>query len=98
MDSGPAGAVCSLHTTVFFSPQSLCLMHTGKPTGVEIAAIHQEATARDLIPKISFISKDQFQTPPPLILALPKKSPSNYSFGGIMNSGSKGTDFFFFEH
>ena len=34
MDSGPAGAVRSLHTTVFFSPQSLCLMHTGKPMGV----------------------------------------------------------------
>ena len=34
MDSGPAGAVRSLHTTVFFSPQSLCLTHTGKPTGV----------------------------------------------------------------
>ena len=37
MDSGPAGAVCSLHTTVFFSPQSLCLLHTGKPTGVAIS-------------------------------------------------------------
>ena len=24
----------SLHTAVFFSLQSLCLMHTGKPTGV----------------------------------------------------------------
>ena len=45
-------------------------------------AIHYEATAKDLIPKISFISKDQFQTPPPLILALPKKNPSNYSPGG----------------
>ena len=41
----------------------------------EIAAIHQEATARDLIPKFSFISKDQFQKSPPLILALPKKNP-----------------------
>ena len=34
MDNGPAGAVRSLYTTVFFSPQSLCLMHTGKSTGV----------------------------------------------------------------
>ena len=39
------------------------------------AAIHYEATARDLVPKFSFISKDQFQIPPPLILALPKKNP-----------------------
>ena len=39
------------------------------------AAIHQEATARDLIPKFSFISQDQFQPPPPLILALPKNNP-----------------------
>ena len=27
MDSGPAGALRSLHTTVFFSPQSWCLLH-----------------------------------------------------------------------
>ena len=39
------------------------------------AAIHYEATARDLIPNFSFISKDQFQMFPPLILALPKKTP-----------------------
>ena len=26
-----------LHTTVFFSLQSLCLMHTGKPTGVAVS-------------------------------------------------------------
>ena len=38
-------------------------------------AIHQEATARDLIPSFSFISKDPFQIFPPLILALPKKNP-----------------------
>ena len=38
------------------------------------AAIHYEATARDLIPKISFISKDQFQIPPPQILAPPPKT------------------------
>ena len=37
MDSGQAGAVRSLHTTVFFSPQSLCLMQTGKPMGVAIS-------------------------------------------------------------
>ena len=37
MDSGPVEAVRSLHTTVFFSPQSLCLLHTGKPTGVAIS-------------------------------------------------------------
>ena len=46
------------------------------------AAIHCEATARDLIPKFSFISKDQFQNFPTLILALPKKKPSNCSPGG----------------
>ena len=39
------------------------------------AATHYEATARDLIPNFSFIFKDQFQIPPPLILALPKKTP-----------------------
>ena len=39
------------------------------------AAIHYEATARDFIPKFSFISKDQFQIFPPLILAFPKKNP-----------------------
>ena len=39
------------------------------------AAIHYDATARDLIPNFSFISKDQFQIFPPLILALPKKPP-----------------------
>ena len=55
MDSGPAGALRSLHTTVFFSPQSWCL-----------------------ISNFSFISKDPFQIPPPLILALPKTTPSNY--------------------
>ena len=48
------------------------------------AAIPYEATARDLIPKFPFISKDQFQTSPPLILALPKKKPSNYSPGGTV--------------
>ena len=37
MDSSPAGALRSLHTTVFFSPQSWCLLHTGKPTGVAIS-------------------------------------------------------------
>ena len=37
MDMSPAGAVHSLHTTVFFSPQSLCLMYTGKPTDVAIS-------------------------------------------------------------
>ena len=37
MDSGPVGAVRSLHTTVFFSPQLLCLLHTGKPTGMAIS-------------------------------------------------------------
>ena len=26
MDSGPAGALRSLHTTVFFSPQSWCVV------------------------------------------------------------------------
>ena len=34
MGSGPVGAVRSLHTTVFSSPQPLCLVRTGKPTGV----------------------------------------------------------------
>ena len=37
MDSGPAGAVHSLRTAVFFSPQSWCPLHTGKPTGVAIS-------------------------------------------------------------
>ena len=32
------GSTLSLHTAVFFSLQSLCLVHTGKPTGV--AASH----------------------------------------------------------
>ena len=27
----------SLHTAVFFSLQSLCLVHTGKPTGVAVS-------------------------------------------------------------
>ena len=27
----------NLHTAVFFSRQSLCLMHTGKPTGVAVS-------------------------------------------------------------
>ena len=35
--------------------------------------------ARGLIPKISFISKDQFQKLPLLILAIPPKNPSNKS-------------------
>ena len=52
------------------------------------AAIHYEATARDLIPKFSFISKDQLQIPPPPILALPKnKTPSNYSPGEVSKLG-----------
>ena len=50
------------------------------------AAIPYEATARDLIPDFSFISKDQFQIFPPLILALPKKTPPNYSPGGTDHS------------
>ena len=28
---------CDLHTAVFFSLQSLCLMHTGRPTGVAVS-------------------------------------------------------------
>ena len=28
---------CSLHTAVLFGLQSLCLMHTGKPTGVAVS-------------------------------------------------------------
>ena len=39
------------------------------------ATIHEEATARGLIPNFSFISKDQLQNFPLLILALPKKRP-----------------------
>ena len=35
--------------------------------------IHQETSSEDLIPNISFISKEWYHIFPPLVLALPKK-------------------------
>ena len=37
MDSGPTGALRSLHTTIFFTPQPSCLLHIWKPKGVAIS-------------------------------------------------------------